>query len=199
MTFPVGYTFILAVFLYIVLPQCVNEPHLSALLYACVSILVTSIIVIGVAHFELCKEREKNKDRLDQLRTSVVMETVQRQTLERENVNLHDLTEVLQADKLYLEKENKNLWREISSLQMKVNSLESYLQKMTDSDSSDDSDEEDEKIMDCNLCIICMERERNIVTAPCRHLCLCSHCVRRVKQCPLCRKKIKKPVRVFSG
>ncbi|XP_070535069.1 baculoviral IAP repeat-containing protein 3-like [Ptychodera flava] len=192
-TLPIGCTVFLSVLLY-------DASRVTSLLYACLSILMTSFTVISVAHHEISSEREKEKDRLFQMRTTIAMETVQREALERENANLQDLTEVLQADKTHLEEENKNLWREISTLQSKVDSLESCLQRITDSDSSDESDdEEDQKVMDCNRCIICMERERNIVTAPCKHICLCSHCVRRVKHCPLCKKKIKKPVRVFSG
>ncbi|KAH8261895.1 hypothetical protein KR038_004466 [Drosophila bunnanda] len=44
-------------------------------------------------------------------------------------------------------------------------------------------------------CVICMERSRNIVIMPCRHLCLCKECsqqllLRYENRCPVCRNDI---------
>ncbi|XP_017082412.2 uncharacterized protein LOC108115469 [Drosophila eugracilis] len=44
-------------------------------------------------------------------------------------------------------------------------------------------------------CVVCMERNRNIVIMPCRHLCLCKECsqqfrLRLESRCPVCRNDI---------
>ncbi|XP_017043954.1 uncharacterized protein LOC108089968 [Drosophila ficusphila] len=44
-------------------------------------------------------------------------------------------------------------------------------------------------------CVVCMERSRNIVIMPCRHLCLCKECSQQLllhleNRCPVCRNDI---------
>ncbi|CAD7973820.1 unnamed protein product [Amoebophrya sp. A120] len=54
-------------------------------------------------------------------------------------------------------------------------------------------------------CIICLSDRRNVVVLPCRHMCLCEHCAKKLSQvrstsnggrpqssikCPLCREKV---------
>ncbi|XP_044249441.1 uncharacterized protein [Drosophila takahashii] len=44
-------------------------------------------------------------------------------------------------------------------------------------------------------CVVCMERSRNIVIMPCRHLCLCKECSQQLRlrlehRCPVCRNDI---------
>ncbi len=43
-------------------------------------------------------------------------------------------------------------------------------------------EEEDED----EMCCICLERPRNALVMPCKHLCLCSPCA-AVDTCPICR------------
>jgi hypothetical protein len=40
-------------------------------------------------------------------------------------------------------------------------------------------------------CVVCLEREREVVLDPCRHYCLCLECSDHLSQCPLCRRQIK--------
>eukprot|EP00316_Scyphosphaera_apsteinii_P017255 CAMPEP_0119325442 /NCGR_PEP_ID=MMETSP1333-20130426/65823_1 /TAXON_ID=418940 /ORGANISM="Scyphosphaera apsteinii, Strain RCC1455" /LENGTH=187 /DNA_ID=CAMNT_0007333427 /DNA_START=16 /DNA_END=575 /DNA_ORIENTATION=+ len=40
------------------------------------------------------------------------------------------------------------------------------------------------------LCIICMEREKEIVFIPCAHFITCSRCAERCTRCPKCRDEI---------
>ncbi|EDV31431.1 uncharacterized protein Dana_GF15350 [Drosophila ananassae] len=44
-------------------------------------------------------------------------------------------------------------------------------------------------------CVVCLERSRNIVIMPCRHLCLCKECSQQLQmhlqyRCPVCRDNI---------
>jgi hypothetical protein len=48
-----------------------------------------------------------------------------------------------------------------------------------------------------NLCRICLDKERNILFKPCHHILTCADCSRTVRECPLCRKKIEKRVRIY--
>jgi hypothetical protein len=40
-------------------------------------------------------------------------------------------------------------------------------------------------------CVVCLEREREVVLHPCRHYCLCIECSDRLRQCPICRGPIE--------
>lgn len=54
-----------------------------------------------------------------------------------------------------------------------------------------------------NLCVICMEKERDSIFYPCGHECVCSTCGKEFmykavqKICPVCRNRIKDIVRVY--
>ena len=49
------------------------------------------------------------------------------------------------------------------------------------------------------LCIICLERPRQIVFQPCLHLCLCTECSQRLpnRQCPICRQRIRSTLTAY--
>ncbi|KAL9646474.1 hypothetical protein ABK040_006470 [Willaertia magna] len=50
------------------------------------------------------------------------------------------------------------------------------------------------------LCIVCMDRQIDVVLIPCGHLTLCSHCANHLneKRCPTCRSSIQQVVKVFK-
>lgn len=50
------------------------------------------------------------------------------------------------------------------------------------------------------MCAICMEHPRDHIFVPCGHLCICQHCVARLKArpCPVCRKQPDTIIRVFK-
>ena len=62
-------------------------------------------------------------------------------------------------------------------------------------------DDTREDNFDNNLCVVCMENPRNVVTFPCGHVQLCSECVsmilRRNKLCPVCQARITEHRHVF--
>lgn len=51
------------------------------------------------------------------------------------------------------------------------------------------------------LCVICQERQKCVLTLPCRHICLCTECCRRLygyqRTCPICRTFIYHSVTVY--
>jgi len=46
-------------------------------------------------------------------------------------------------------------------------------------------------------CIVCFEREKEVVLNPCRHLCCCNVCAGVMHACPLCRSPIESKTNVF--
>lgn len=48
---------------------------------------------------------------------------------------------------------------------------------------------------DCN---VCMDAAIDVVLLPCRHLCSCSSCAEKLGDCPLCRKRIERTIKVFT-
>ena len=51
-----------------------------------------------------------------------------------------------------------------------------------------------------DACVICLEKCRNVVLMPCRHLCMCKACNAnlRKRECPICRAKIDNAIEVFT-
>jgi hypothetical protein len=46
-------------------------------------------------------------------------------------------------------------------------------------------------------CAICLTKPKSIVFMPCRHMCACEACAKKVSHCPICRKSIVNKVAVF--
>lgn len=46
-------------------------------------------------------------------------------------------------------------------------------------------------------CCICIIKERSIAFVPCGHAVCCSDCGPKLKDCPVCRKKIKTRLQLF--
>eukprot|EP01116_Phalansterium_solitarium_P020145 TRINITY_DN5857_c0_g1_i1.p1 TRINITY_DN5857_c0_g1~~TRINITY_DN5857_c0_g1_i1.p1 ORF type:complete len:496 (-),score=150.45 TRINITY_DN5857_c0_g1_i1:574-2061(-) len=47
------------------------------------------------------------------------------------------------------------------------------------------------------LCVVCLERRRELLLLPCHHICLCSGCAGRCRTCPICRSPIQRFEHVF--
>ena len=47
-------------------------------------------------------------------------------------------------------------------------------------------------------CKICMDDESNMLFLPCGHLVTCSECSKTVSKCCICKKTIKRIIRVYS-
>jgi len=50
---------------------------------------------------------------------------------------------------------------------------------------------------DLGVCIICMEKAREVVNIPCGHLICCNDCGHSTKECPMCRVEVRDVVRVY--
>ncbi|KAM7003717.1 E3 ubiquitin-protein ligase LRSAM1 isoform 2-T3 [Passerculus sandwichensis] len=48
-------------------------------------------------------------------------------------------------------------------------------------------------------CVVCMEREPQMIFLPCGHVCCCQGCCERLLSCPLCRQDIAQRVRIFRS
>jgi hypothetical protein len=44
------------------------------------------------------------------------------------------------------------------------------------------------------MCVVCLERERDVVLYPCTHCCLCRECKDSVHICPICRSSVRQVV-----
>ena len=54
------------------------------------------------------------------------------------------------------------------------------------------------KALYCNsMCLNCFTNQRNIVTLPCSHLCLCERCSEKVYKCPSCQEVISRIIKTF--
>eukprot|EP01080_Neovahlkampfia_damariscottae_P004498 gene4498-7878_t len=51
---------------------------------------------------------------------------------------------------------------------------------------------------DENLCKICLDKEKCMLTLPCRHISMCEDCFTLVSDCPICRTQIQSTIKVFS-
>lgn len=55
--------------------------------------------------------------------------------------------------------------------------------------------------IDESLCVVCLDRRRNTILLPCRHLCVCRYCSYKVRsrnyQCPICREDIDETLSVY--
>lgn len=50
-----------------------------------------------------------------------------------------------------------------------------------------------------NECVVCMERESDMVFLPCGHLCCCNNCQMPLIECPICRGKLERRVKVIKS
>jgi hypothetical protein len=48
-------------------------------------------------------------------------------------------------------------------------------------------------------CVVCESNIIDVVILPCRHMCVCFSCFKRVKNCPMCRSYIQKYFRLNQG
>ena len=49
-------------------------------------------------------------------------------------------------------------------------------------------------------CVICMEKPKNSLCLPCKHLCMCEDCchVSSIDKCPICRNPIDEIIKCFT-
>ncbi|KAH8378406.1 hypothetical protein KR093_011179 [Drosophila rubida] len=76
------------------------------------------------------------------------------------------------------------------------------LQKLHVNEAQNPSTNSPSSRSDC--CVVCIERSRNIVLLPCRHLCLCKECSQQLhyyeggNRCPVCRDFVETMLAIYS-
>jgi hypothetical protein len=58
--------------------------------------------------------------------------------------------------------------------------------------------EENERLKNERLCVVCLDKVKNIIFLPCAHLAACLECSFSLQNCPMCRTKIQATVRTFT-
>uniref|UniRef100_A0A8C9X993 Baculoviral IAP repeat containing 2 n=1 Tax=Sander lucioperca TaxID=283035 RepID=A0A8C9X993_SANLU len=53
------------------------------------------------------------------------------------------------------------------------------------------------RLQEERTCMVCMDKEVNIVFIPCGHLVVCKECAPSLRKCPICRALVKGTVRTF--
>lgn len=58
------------------------------------------------------------------------------------------------------------------------------------------------KVVNDNYCVACQDNEKCVLMLPCKHVCLCKDCYKRLpaqygKSCPICRQRIAKSMDIF--
>jgi len=56
-------------------------------------------------------------------------------------------------------------------------------------------------------CVICLDKKRDTLIKPCKHICLCTGCARGLENsirnytcaCPICREPVKRIIRVYEA
>ncbi|XP_059850318.1 E3 ubiquitin-protein ligase LRSAM1 isoform X4 [Hypanus sabinus] len=54
-----------------------------------------------------------------------------------------------------------------------------------------------EQVLTQSECVVCMERESQMIFLMCGHVCCCHMCGMELHTCPLCRKEIKQKIRMY--
>ena len=68
------------------------------------------------------------------------------------------------------------------------------------SNSNENSKENDRKkleLINQRTCKVCLDRFYDCMFMPCNHLCCCLQCASALKQCPLCRQKLDKIIKIY--
>jgi len=47
-------------------------------------------------------------------------------------------------------------------------------------------------------CVVCLDNKKVVLIYPCGHMCVCIRCSTKVKDCPVCRKKVDDVIKVFA-
>ncbi|XP_060697267.1 E3 ubiquitin-protein ligase LRSAM1 isoform X2 [Hemiscyllium ocellatum] len=54
-----------------------------------------------------------------------------------------------------------------------------------------------EEVLAQSECVVCLERESQMIFLPCGHVCCCQTCGAELSTCPLCRKDIEQKIRIY--
>lgn len=77
------------------------------------------------------------------------------------------------------------------------NNENSVIEGCGDSDEVNSACYDEKRFSDQRVCKVCRNKEVSVLLLPCRHLCVCEGCERRVGMCPVCHEKKKSSVPVL--
>ena len=58
---------------------------------------------------------------------------------------------------------------------------------------------ENQRLQEEKLCKICMDAEMDTLFLPCGHLCSCGRCAKKLRECPVCKKRIRILQKIFKS
>lgn len=70
---------------------------------------------------------------------------------------------------------------------------------LTSNLTNNDLVEEIERLKREQICVVCMDRQKNIMFLPCSHLAACVECSASLTKCPVCRVPIQATVRTYTS
>jgi len=123
----------------------------------------------------------KHKQEKEKFKKTIADLTTRIDRLESKNLNTLSFQELEELESLH----HDGLWK-VAQAKMEAlqREMEQYKHKCT-------------QIDDERSCSICQDKQNEVVTLPCRHLCMCNDCAAKVDICPLCRIKIAERISVF--
>jgi hypothetical protein len=60
-------------------------------------------------------------------------------------------------------------------------------------------EDEDDSKDNTQLCVVCLDKDKQVVIKPCMHLCTCGGCALRLEVCPICRGSITSTERIYMS
>lgn len=81
--------------------------------------------------------------------------------------------------------------------QLSLEDQEKLFQKFSSSSTNNNNNEKSEE--EEGLCSICLENPSNSVLLECSHQCACYECAKKLKDCPICRGRIVRIIKVFKS
>jgi baculoviral IAP repeat-containing protein 7/8 len=82
------------------------------------------------------------------------------------------------------------------SIHNKLNKDCLFLQNAPDFETSISNKEYDDYRFNCKVCYV---NEANVLIIPCKHLTICSHCLKSLSNCPICRESISSSLKCFRS
>ena len=49
------------------------------------------------------------------------------------------------------------------------------------------------------LCVVCQDLKREVILKPCNHYCLCHNCSRALKECPICKNRVRTTEKIYHA
>lgn len=100
-----------------------------------------------------------------------------------------EFNDKFEKDKSCLEEQLLQLTKEVSEYEHKIESMLDIISDITQSKRKRETEEE--------LCVVCMEKEKDRLFLPCNHMCCCSDCAENIRKCPLCRVRLTRKHKVY--